>query len=181
MIQWVENFRVKMYQRNLAKKLASQRIQRNPISFDKAKTVGLLVDATDRENHVFADKYRDKLRSLDKRVKILAFFNDKELHDNILVDYFTQKNLNWYHHPEGRTVDDFIKKPFDILISLHQEPSMPLEYISAMSNAQMRVGQYAEDKEYCYDFMIDTAGESDGMTTYVEQIDHFLKIINVNV
>ena len=177
MIQWLDDVRLKAYHYYLEKKLDTASVSRKSISFEKARNIGILLDATNRENQVFADKYRDQLRKMGKKVNVLAYFNDSLTHNNILFDYFNNKNLNWYYQPKSKKVEDFMNTTFDVLISLHLDESPPLEFISAMSKAHMRVGQYREEREFCYDLMIDINDNPD-LDKFVNQVDLYLKIIN---
>ncbi len=180
MFKWFDNIKESFYQKHLKRKVSQVKIKRHQVNFENAKTIGILIEAGDRENLVFADKYRDRLRKMTKQVKILAYFNDKANHDNLTVSYFTDKDMNWYGIPNSEQVRDFIERPFDILISLHLTPSRPLEYISTISSAKMRVGLHASDKEYCYDFMIDPSAVSNHKQ-FVKQFEDYFKIINVHV
>jgi len=180
MFKWFENIKESFYQKHLQRKVAEMKVRRHQVNFENAKTIGLLIEAGDRENLVFADKYREQLRKTRKQVKILAYFNDKGNHENLTVNFFTDKDMNWYGIPNSEQVRDFIDRPFDILISLHLDASRPLEYISTISNAKMRVGLHALDKEYCYDFMIDPTDVST-LNQYVKQFEDYFKIINVHV
>ncbi len=177
MLQWLDDVRLKTYHYYLEKKVSDLKITRKSISFKNARSIGILLDATDRENQVFADKDRDQLRKMGKKVNVLAYFNDSLTHNNILFDYFNNKNLNWYYQPKSKKVEDFMNTSFDVLISLHLDQSPPLEFISACSKAHMRVGQYREDKEFCYDLMIDISDDPD-LDKFVNEVDVYLKIIN---
>lgn len=180
MFKWFDNIKENFYQKHLSRKVAEVKTRRHQVNFENAKSIGILIEAGNRENLVFADKYRDQLRNQRKQVKILAYFNDKAAHDNLTVNYFTDRDMNWYGIPNSEQVRDFIDRPFDILISLHLSTSRPLEYISTISNAKMRVGLHARDKEYCYDFMIDPTSVTN-LNQFVNQFEDYFKIINVHV
>ena len=180
MFKWFDNIKESFYQKRLHRTVAEVKVRRHEVNFENTKTIGLLIEAGNRENLVFADKYREKLRKTRKQVKILAYFNDKANHDNLTVNYFTNKDMNWYGIPNSEQVRDFIDRPFDVLISLHLTPSRPLEFISTISNAKMRVGLHSKDKEYCYDFMIDPT-EVSTLSQFIDQFEDYFKIINVHV
>ena len=100
---------------------------------------------------------------------------DKNSNDNFPFKYFDRQALNWLEQPSGKEVDYFIGQPFDMLISLCAEPCIPVEYIAALSRAQLRVGPFIE-KPYCYDLMID-AHEKD-LTGLIKEIDFYLASLN---
>jgi len=180
MFQKVNNLRYKFYLRALKKKLAELKRAESPrkaINFDRAKTIGILFDASSSANCVFMNEYRETLIERGKEVSILGYFDDKQTHSNVIFKYFNKKDLSWYWHPKSQTVNEFANQPFDILISLHLHPSPPLEYVSAISKAHIRVGRAREGNKEAYDFMVDVANDYD-LKGFSEQIEYYLKIIN---
>jgi len=170
------NLRLRWHDYMLRKRMESLSIKRASIRFEKSKRIGILFDATNLDNRVFAENYVQLLRKAGKRVDIMAFVDDEQEHDNLPFKYFNIKNLSWYEHPNTSEVEDFISTPFDILLSLHLHSVRSLEYISTLSHASMRVGKYDESKIDCYDLMIDNA-QNDNLQHFIQQIDKHLKIM----
>lgn len=170
--------RLKFYNYFLNQKLKTLSIDRKPICFEDARTVAILFDASSPENQVTVSNYKKRLRGMGKKVEVMAFVNNKDQQNtNYVFKHFNKKNLNWYFHPTGSTISQFINEPYDILMCLHTNPVLPLEYISALSKAHLRVGPYYEDKTFCYDLMIDNMDDDD-LNNFIGQIDNVLKIIN---
>ncbi len=179
MFSQLDNLRHTFYLRALKKKLAGlKRVGRvQNMNFDKAKRIGILFDASLSANCVFMNEYRQTLIERGKEVAILGYFDDKQVHNNVIFKYFNKKDLNWYMHPDSDVVREFTNQRFDILISLHLNASPPLEYVSAVSQAHMRVGRHRENSDYAYDFMIDINNDYD-LKGFADQIEYYLKIIN---
>ncbi|NJM15859.1 MAG: hypothetical protein HC896_11270, partial [Bacteroidales bacterium] len=66
--------------------------------------------------------------------------------------------------PISVTVESFIQTKFDILINLSLEPSYPIEYVVALSNAQFKVGKFEQDNLHL-DLMIDLTKEMETFRT----------------
>jgi hypothetical protein len=162
----------------LQKKMRKSKAERYSMSFEKAKRIGILFDATNPDNAEVVSSYRDSLKNKGKQVEILAYINDKEDHDqSSYFNYFNKRQLTWSLEPKSNEIEQFMTTPFDILLGLHIEGVQPLEYIAALSNAHLRVGQYREGKEYCYDLIIDTP-ENDNLKNFVGQVDYYIKNMN---
>ncbi|MFT5834262.1 MAG: hypothetical protein ACI97N_001898 [Cognaticolwellia sp.] len=170
------NLRLRWHDYMLNQKIKSLSVKRTSIHFEKSKRIGILFDATNLDNRVFVENYMQLFRKAGKRVDIMAFVDDEEKHDNLPFKYFNRKDLSWYEHPKTQEVEEFINTPFDILINLHIHPVKSLEYIAALSHANMRVGKYDESKVHCYDLMIDNA-KNENLQHFIQQIDKHLKIL----
>lgn len=172
-----ENLRIKAHHFFLKRRLQKQKVNRTPVSYKKAKSIGIIYDALEIDSQKVVRQYKNRLLKHGKSVETLAYYDDKNPHDEETMVYFNRKNLSWTFNPKGSTVENFINTNFDILIDLHLKPSLPLEYVSALSKANLRVGQFHGDNEHCYDLMIDTSTD-DNLQNLVGQIDFFLKTIN---
>ena len=154
-MSFLEQLQLRLYNYFLRQKLKKNKVERNAVNFDAAKRIGILFDATNPENETVVNRYKRNLQNNGKQVDMLAYVDDKQEHDTTLFKYFNRKNLSWTLEPTGTLVEQFIQTPFDILLNLHINTVPPLEYVSALSKAHLRVGQFRDSKEYCYDLMID--------------------------
>jgi hypothetical protein len=165
--------------RVLQNKLKS--IKRNPkvCNINEAKSVGIIYNAT---NSVSFEIIRDFTRILMQKkieVSVLGYVHSKKLIDHYLYrkgfDFFTKNNLNWYSRPKSDTVDDFIKKPYDILINLSLEKYYPIQYVLALSPSTFKVGKYFNEPNYM-DMMIDIEKEKKAMKDVKEEISKDKKV-----
>lgn len=175
---FIQNLQQRIHQYYLRQKLKKNtKVERFSVQFEKAKHIGILYDATESEHHHVVAAYRQNLLNDGKLVEMLAFIDDKEDHDQEFFKYFNRKNLSWTLEPKGAEIDQFINTPFDILLNLHIQPVQPLEYISILSKARLRVGKYRNNAESFYDLMIDIA-ENDSLNNFIGQVDYMIKRIN---
>jgi len=164
------------HHRFLIDKLKQIQVSRKSVNLNEAKEIGILFDATDTDQKQLVENLAKQLKDQNKKTVLLGFYNFPKPAINFSFDYFNKKNLNWRLAPVGHTVESFIQRKFDILINLSVKEILPLEYISALSQANFRVGPYEKNKTYCYDLMIDTGEEKD-LKNLIEQVKHYLHLM----
>lgn len=172
----ISKFRNHFYKNQLTKKLTQIKSTRSSVDFDVAKSIGILFDATDPVSKNKVLKYADSLSKNGKKVMLLGFINTKQTDLSLSFKFFTLKDINWKMIPEGHDIEQFITSKFDILINLYLGENLSFEYISALSNASLRVGPYSENT-HAFDLIIDTPVEK-GVEHLIKQIDFFLNRIN---
>ena len=174
----IKNWQAQVKEHFFMKMVRQLDIRRVPLPFSVSKTVGILVDATDPDRRPLVQNFADKLKKQGKEVRLLGFFDSKQPVDNFTFKAFNRSEVDWLERPKGTVVDDFIRQKFDILISIHQDQKLPLEYIAASSHAQLRVGPYT-DHTFCYDLMIEQNQELD-LSKYLKEVIFFLNRMNSN-
>lgn len=165
-----------LYQRKL-RQCFKQSKKRVATNFDNARNIGILFDATQEEDARFILGYKRELQSQRKKISLMGYKDVKELVGEEKYPCFCNKDLGFLTKtPKKQEVLDFINQPFDLLIALHTHTCPPLEYISAASSAQFRIGHYQEDKTDLYDFMV--YGKSKSVRALIKQIETYLKKIH---
>jgi len=164
--------KAKQREQSLLSKIRSRKITRYPVSFEEARTVGLLFDATDPQHRNTVRQYAEELENKGKEITLFAFLQENEPNSNFVFKHFTKKDLNWFQHPSDEVISGFINQPFDFLINLYLDQQPALEYVSGLSQAHLRVGPYSE-KLHCYDLMIDTSRQPN-LEFFVKHVSYFL-------
>lgn len=164
------------FETHLKQKLSQTKASRTSVEFEMAESIGILFDATEPSNRNKVIAYAQKLIKNGKKVNLLGFVNNKQKELSFSFKYFTLNEVNWKMIPQGNDVNQFINKKFNILISLCFGKIHPIEYISALSKANLRVGPFSENPN-CYDLMIDTP-PSKGIDHLIKQVDFYLNRIN---
>ena len=143
-------------------------------NINDAKNVGIIFNATHLVSFEIIKNFMKDLSVKKTNVTALGYVHSKKLIDHYLYRkgfiFFTRSNLNWYKRPLKDSVDDFIRKPFDILINLCLEDYYPIQYIVALSAATFKVGKYFKEPHYL-DFMIDTEKEKQIMQDLKKEVD----------
>lgn len=146
-----------------------------------AKSFGILYDAsTEHEFKVVKEFFKD-LRVYGIQANSLGFVNHTEKTFHPLArpesDYFFKHHLNWYNKPAGVEVNNFIEKPFDLLVNVSLHDFYPLDFIAAASAAKCKIGRSEGRFAHIYDLAIETKGITDSKT-FVYLIIHILSQIN---
>jgi hypothetical protein len=150
------------------------------VTFDEAKKIGILYDATSDKNYEIVKQFVKEIRAQQKDVLALGYVDKNELPNmrfaKLGLDFFTRKAVNWKMKPQHASVSNFINHDFDILINLHTEKCFPLKYISAMTKARFKIGKYDQKNFPFCDMMIE-AKENIGLKDFIEQVTHYLKLL----
>lgn len=152
------------------------------MGIDAARSIGVVFNAKDESSFKQIREFTDYLRGGGLRqVKALGFVPKAEvsafLQSSQDFDFFSKEDFNWFFKPQGRKVAGFIGEPFDILIDLRINKSIPLLFIVGLSRAQFKVGRYGDKFKEYYDLMIDVEEEAD-LKFFIEQIKHYLTMLN---
>ena len=151
-------------------------------NLDDAKSVGIIFDADTEKDFNLAYNYLKLIKEEFgiRNVRAFGYYSKKQdlpyLKRSINIDYFTQKELNWFNRPEGKFINDFVKDKFEVLIDLSENNILPLQYVVAMSKAQFKIGRFADENLPFYDMMVDVKGKS--LSYFIEQVTTYLTLIN---
>ncbi len=179
-MQFIEDLKQKIGQWVFLRELKSNKRLKEVSNLEKAKSVGILYDATNIEQIRKIEPFVKYFFDLRKEVKALGYVNMKSL-DNCHIprlnyDFFYKKDLNWYYKPQNYIIDNFIKKEYDILINLSDSSCIPIKYLVASSIAHFKIGQFEEGYEI-YDLMI-KLNRKKRQERLMEEIKHYLNLIN---
>lgn len=175
-----QQLRYKLADYLLQQEIKQSRRQTKLIPFKNAGSIGILYDATLDNDYEIIKNYVKELRASSKDVLALGYFNQKELPGTrfmkLGLDFFTKKSLNWKLKPNHPIVNNFMQRNFDILICLSLEKSIPLRYVSCMTNAGFKIGKYDRQSAGIYDFMIKVE-EKPTLRQMIDQVNHYLNLI----
>lgn len=178
-MSFISNWRIKAGNYFLNKMLPLVQRKKHFESFAKAKTVGIVFNATDKEEFELVKRYVRYLKDCDKKVKALGFFNTDKVpeltYTKLEWDFFTIKDLSWNYIPNKNFIENFINEEYDILIDMNVHHDFPLHYVSSLSKAHFKIGQYNINADY--DLMIEMPDEK-GLKFYLRSIDQYIQILN---
>lgn len=141
---------------------------------DTIKTVGLLVNESYFENK---DQLVSELVNLgiQKNNIELLVFNNSAKNSDASQNTFSNKDVSWKGHFEPQFVNDFINKPFDMLVSYYDVETAPLLLLTNQSKALFKVGLSTVDKRLNH-LMINTNAEN--YQVFTHELFRYLKILN---
>lgn len=176
----IKKLQLKVGRFNLAKE--KKKLNRKTVScnLETAKTVGILYNATQKEDCDVVKNLVIDLKQQNKEVLALGYVNLKEMGDifkpHISYAYFDNRKLNKSFIPRSTDVKNFIEKPYHLLIDLNLNNDFPLEYIASLSNASFKVGATGAYRDDDFDLTINI-GENQNTKYLVAQIKHYLALI----
>ena len=68
--------------------------------------------------------------------------------------FFSLENFDWLGRPKSIEIDEFINQPFDVLISYYKLNQLELNFITARSKANFKIGLTNDDPRL-HDLTID--------------------------
>jgi len=118
----------------------------------KAKRIGILYDATDREVFEYVRELIQDLRTQHKEVNSLGFVNVKHEEEipksKLGMDFFGPKSLNFSLKSSATSVSNFVGDAFDMLFDLNMDENPVLLNITADSRSPFIVGKGDAGKPY---------------------------------
>lgn len=118
--------------------------QKKVVGWERAKKIGILYDATDREAAECVHELVRELRAEQKEVSALGFVNaryEEEIPKSRLgMDFFGPKSLNFSLKSSAVSVANFLGEQFDLLIDLNLDGSPVLLRVTAASRSGFIVG-----------------------------------------
>ncbi len=151
------------------------------VGFDKALEIGVLYDATNRNDCETVKHFVNYLIEERKKVLALGYINSKDSSEivkaHLNYNYFDNKNLSKILIPQGKEIENFINTPYTILIDLTTKPCFQTKYITTLSKARFKVGASGDYRDATCDLTISLT-ENKSMEYFIIQLKHYLKMIH---
>lgn len=112
-----------------------------------------------------------------EKVEVIAFkyrVEEKEK-ESLFNPTFSSKQIGWRGLIKDQTLQQFLNKEFDILISYYKKDVTALKLITVASKAKLKVGVLETD-ERINDIIIKT--EVNNFSTFTSEIKKYLNILN---
>lgn len=154
------------------RKIAALPREKQFIKLPEAKSVGIVFDATNKEDLEVIKKYIQQLKEITKGIHAIGFIDDKITPNYSYIktdiDLFNKKELKKLYQPQSPYIKTFIETPRDILIDANVGNKLPLQYIAAASKAKCKVGQHTAGNELFHDVLLNV-GENTGLEFFLQQ------------
>jgi hypothetical protein len=142
--------------------------------------IGIVWDATDPGDFVHLSRFCQKMNERNINVMIIGYFPGKTLPDQYTaIRYFSclkKDEVNFFYHPLSQDAADFINMRFDILFDLNFKRLLPLECITSLSVAGLKVGLFDQQRKDTYDLMMEYANPVP-INEFLDQSLHYLEMI----
>jgi|GEM_PF-4848477 len=136
------------------------------------REAGLLFDASDTEQKEACMKFSDHLEAKRIRTTCLSYVKETEHADMMIIPVYTKKDVRWTRVPIGEKVSEFINTKFDILFTTSHATSAHQKYITAASQALIKVGPSRSHTEHL-DIVIDISDE-EPLATFFERAESII-------
>jgi hypothetical protein len=128
------------------------------ISLKEAKHIGILTSIANKEEYIDILSIFSQIQQMEKTVKMVAYIDEKQVPyyclQQLTVDCFCRKDMNWYGKLIMHQVIDFMNTEFDMLIDFTHQFYAPIHTILTLSKSLMITGGNNTQKEQ-YDLFID--------------------------
>lgn len=171
----LESIRSALYKKSLQRVLATQKRRRQAHNFTSAQKIGILFDATIEKTRHEVMEFAKQLVEKGKSVRLFGYFKTKQPPEGHAFNFFFQKETTWAGVPKSEKATAFAEEQFDMLIYLDPEECAPLEWLSAASQAAMKVG-YATGRPNDLDLQLETPDDK-GLPFFIAQLHLYLEKI----
>lgn len=179
-MQWLNDLRNRIGTFLLQRDAALHKRKRTFTPLTEAKEIGILYDSTYIDKDALIHQYVQKLRAEGKKVFMMGYVDMNTLPGNkkfsLQSDFCWHEKMNYFFLPDKQKFSTFIHNDFDLLITLAENPVLPIKALSAYSNAKYRIGPLIDGGLYYYDAMMDIKRSPD-LATLIHEIDFYFKVI----
>lgn len=162
------------------KKAQHRAVKRQFINWNDVRKVQILFNRTNQTEVGILDYFIDKLIESGKQVELLNYVdskkNDTDIEINRKYSYFYRKDLNWFGKPHDKVYHKFIEQTSDLLIVIDFNDMFHFRWIATLSRAQTIATVYSQNNKWANILL---KIERDNIEHFLEQVVHYLKLINV--
>jgi len=176
------NLRIRAGRSMLNSKLSKDTRKPHYTGFYYIRTIGIVWDASKPEELNLLARFTQKMTDLGKQVRIIGYYPGKLLPDqfiaNRIITCLKKTEIDFFYRPDTPESNSFIKEKFDVLIDINFNKQFVLEYITALSQASLKVGLSGSDPASTpFDLMISVTNP-ESIEKYLEQVLYYLEMIN---
>jgi len=177
-----KNIRLKIGNYILRNRMAGTKRKAHYSSINEVKNIGIVWDASKIDDFTCLSRFYQKMHENKTDVKIVGYFQGKSLPNQLTaVRYLSiikKEELNIFYHPVSSDTNAFVKSRFDVLIDMNFKKLLPLQYITSLSNAGLKVGLFdSETGNPPFDLMMELKSPFN-VEDYLNQVVHYLEMIN---
>ncbi len=70
----------------------------------------------------------------------LGFYSDSSEHEDANFSHFNEKSLSWLGEPKGDLITNIHRQAWDIIISLHDETDLSLQWLASSVYSNLKIG-----------------------------------------
>lgn len=147
----------------------------------KGARIGILFMAGTPSERQQMEKFRDSLVREGAEVRALGYIPTKVFPSDLVFkpgfDYFNKKETSWIGLAHNHVLQKFNGPELDCIIGAFTDENLLLLQFGAQNKKAFRVGPYLQKYASCFDFMIDTQGNTE-IKNLLTLTEHYLKQLN---
>ena len=136
------------------------------------QTVGVIVNEGSDFNFDLLKKLQKAIASGSNNFSVLTCKKTNESYNEFRGVILKETDFSWNGKIKSNEAQEFLDKPFDMLIDFTNNAVVYNNYLVAKSNAKFKVG-FANDDERLYDLMI----VSESIPLFIDELIKYLKIL----
>lgn len=180
-MEMFRNFRLSRGKLMMQRKQARLKRSRFRGNINSAKKIGIIWDASKPDEFAVLTQFHQKMSERNIDVQILGYYPGKDIPDRITaIRYLTclkPVDLNFFYRPVSAEATRFITTPFDILFDTNFRNIFPLQYISCLSAAGLKVGIFENEYDASpFDLMIEM--KPGNLNGFLSEAIRYLEKIN---
>ncbi len=150
-------------------------------NFDTASSAVILFDTAVPDCFPAIKEFKKFLKKEEIRTSVFGFVEHKEIPQEMLlwadIEFITQKDVNWYGSPRGEIAEKYFSIVPDMLFVFCFSEHLTFEYLTRLSRAKFKIGCFTES-DNDLDFMINPSGRECEVDFFIEQLKHYIKLLN---
>ncbi len=149
-----------------------------------AHKIGIVWDGSYISDFKHIVSLYQSMQSNNIQVDIVCYYPGKILPDEYTalryLTCFKRSDLSFFYLPDKDYLNDFISTPYEILIDINFKNQFPLRYITALSKAEFKIGAGQTIDSNILDMTLEIS-DKENIEFYLQQVEHYLKMINTGV
>ncbi len=121
------------------------------------------------------------LKKKNIKTFVLGYVSEKETPQEMLlwpdIEFLTRKDVTWYGAPKDEMAEKYFAKKPDLLFVLSFQENLTIDFLTWLSEAKFKIGCFTEN-ENDLDLMINPASKECEAGFFLEQVKHYIKMLN---
>lgn len=165
-------FKEKSNQKYINKLLSARKAA---VNSNKVKTIAVLLNVDEFSDFESFRQYFKALNLSSPKHKVIGFTKDDKHESRQWDMYFSPKDFGWKGKLNNADLESFINEDYDVLISYYKDENLQLNFVTAASKANLKVGLSRKD-ERLYDLIIDVKPQD--IDIFKIEFKKYLNILN---
>ena len=167
--------------RILRKRLKTVTRDKGVQNFDTAERAIILFDTSLKNVFTVVKNFSKFLSEHDIKTSVFGYMPQKEAPEEMILwnkfEYITRKDISWFGSPKGEIAAEYFKKVPDLLFIINSRENLTIEFLTQLSRAKFKVGCFTEQQNDL-DLMINTGKQEFDAEYFIEQVKHYISILN---